>query len=80
MSSRPRVEQPTQFGSTPSFWVEYPNGLVDISRSTPLPVGGFQTPLPTRKAPSQVDIPVDGGRIVRLETTKTALIIIDMQK
>ena len=80
MTSRPHVEKPTQFGTNASFWVEYPNGLVDVSRSSPLPTGGFQTPLPSRKLASQIDIPVDGNREVRLEKTKTALIVIDMQK
>ncbi|KAJ3820240.1 Isochorismatase hydrolase [Lentinula raphanica] len=104
MASRPLVSQPIEFGDPTSnnFWVEYPNGLVDVSRSThlndlkssaekqlgidPFKDTGAQDILqagsdsitPTL-LPGQLDVPVTGGRTVRLDTEKTAVVIIDMQ-
>lgn len=37
LQPRPRIAAPTEFGDAPNFWVEYPNGLVDLTRSAPLP-------------------------------------------
>jgi len=75
MTTRPPIEQPTEFGNATSFWVEYPGGLVDVSRTAHLDVTGGQPPPLTE---GLLDIPVD-GRVVRVEAKKTALVIIDMQ-
>ena len=75
---RPRVQQPVTFGDPAdgNFWVEYPDGLIDITRSgTQLLNGGKHGP-----AEREVEIDVHGDRHVRLATIKTALVIIDMQK
>ncbi|KAJ3719995.1 Isochorismatase hydrolase [Lentinula raphanica] len=104
MASRPLVSQPIEFGDPTSnnFWVEYPNGLVDVSRSTHLNdlkssaekqlgidpskdtgaqdilQAGSDSITPTL-LPGQLDVSVTGGRTVRLDTEKTAVVIIDMQ-
>ncbi|KAJ3734826.1 Isochorismatase hydrolase [Lentinula guzmanii] len=104
MTSRPLVPQPVEYGDPKSnnFWVEYPNGLVDLSRSTHLKElkdsaekqldidpskdpgaqnildAGSKTITPTL-LPGQLEISVNGGRTVRLDTEKTAVVIIDMQ-
>ena len=82
MIARPRVAFPAEFGDATDFWVEYPSGLVDVSRTAHLPAEAendaeFQPP-PLK--PGQLEIPVDGDRVVRVDNEKTALVIIDMQK
>ncbi|KAJ3790975.1 Isochorismatase hydrolase [Lentinula aff. detonsa] len=93
--SAPHVSKPVEFGDPKlgDFCVEYPNGLVDLSRSNHLdhqkpsdidtteepgaqPGSSVTTP-PLR--PGQLDIPVTGDKTVRLDTKKTAFVIIDMQ-
>ncbi|TFK41189.1 Isochorismatase hydrolase [Crucibulum laeve] len=89
MIARPTVPTPVEYGNDASFWVEYPSGLVDLSRSHHLP--GSQdtdaliseskqadTQPPPLKS-TQVDIPVDGGRTIRVDKKSTALVVIDMQ-
>ncbi|KAJ3815964.1 Isochorismatase hydrolase [Lentinula aff. lateritia] len=104
MTSRPRVPQPVEYGDPTSndFWVEYPHGLVDLSRSTHLKdlkisaekqldidttkepgaqnilLAGSNIITPTL-LPGQLDVQMTGERIVRLDTEKTAVVIIDMQ-
>ena len=41
MVQSPKVSVATEYGNATSFWVEYPNGLVDVSRTTHLPKGGL---------------------------------------
>ncbi|EEB93861.1 hypothetical protein MPER_07430 [Moniliophthora perniciosa FA553] len=89
MVSRPPVEFAVEFGSSGTFWVEYPSGLVDLTRkhhlgdgSVPLgPVVEFKSnPEPPAKNENELDIAVDGGRRLRVDKNATALVIIDMQK
>lgn len=81
MTERPHVPAPAMYGDAGNFWVEYPSGLVDISRTSPLPkssAGNAQPPAIDAK--SQMDIHVDGDRVVRVDKKRTALVAIDMQK
>ena len=92
MSKRPHVPVATEYGNAASFWVEYPNGLVDVTRTTHLPKGGLadgdvtqeqaasEVPVPPLLKEKQLDIPVDGDRHVRIAKEKSAVVIIDMQK
>lgn len=87
MIARPKVELVTEYGNAASFWVEYPSGLVDLSRSTHIVktdenevVGKVaSTPPPPLKQDSQWELQVDGDRVLRLSKTQTAVIIVDMQ-
>lgn len=79
MKTRPRVDQPTEFGNAASFWVEYPNGLVDLSRATHLDADAKNAKVPPL-LDSQLDIPTDGNRTIRIDKKKTAVVVIDMQK
>jgi len=74
--AHPFVSAPVQFGSGPAFWVEYPSGLVDLSRAHPLSDNSGEMP-PLKSG--QVDIAVKGGRTVRIDTKSSAMVIIDMQ-
>ncbi|KAJ3734825.1 Isochorismatase hydrolase [Lentinula guzmanii] len=83
--SAPHVSKPVEFGDPKSgdFCVEYPNGLVDLSRTNHLEHQkrsdpGSSVTTPTLR-PGQLDIPVTGDKTVRLDTDKTAFVIIDMQ-
>ncbi len=92
MVKRPRVPIATEYGNPASFWVEYPNGLVDVTRTTHLPKGPLEkghvvqenaahdVPLPRLIKETQLDIPVDGDRVVRIASKHSAVVIIDMQK
>ncbi|KAF5313048.1 hypothetical protein D9619_003558 [Psilocybe cf. subviscida] len=76
---RPRVESPVEYGNAPDFWVEYPSGLLDLSRKDHLsPDASAKTAPPPLKS-SQLDIEVDGERVVRVDKAATAIVIIDMQ-
>lgn len=77
MSSRSKVTEVIEYGNAASFWVEYPSGLIDLSR-TVHPRGGESEPPQLQS--SQLDIPVNGDRIIRLNKATTAAVIIDMQK
>lgn len=79
MTTRPRVQNATEFGNPLSFWVEYPDGLVDLTRSAHLEGGGSAKPPPLVEG-EQVEIPVDGDRTIRVDAKKSALVVIDMQK
>ncbi|KAI0068225.1 Isochorismatase hydrolase [Artomyces pyxidatus] len=78
MTARPHVEQVTEYGNAASFWVEYPSGLVDLTRSHHVPSGASSHSVPPLKS-DQIEIAVDGEREVRVDTSKTAFVIIDMQ-
>ncbi|TFY66740.1 hypothetical protein EVG20_g4356 [Dentipellis fragilis] len=75
--SRPKVEAPIEFGNAESFWVEYPSGLVDLSRSHHLSASGEPSPPPL--ASPQFELEVDGDRTLRIDPAKTAFVIVDMQ-
>lgn len=89
MTTRPPVDKPVEYGNATSFWVEYPSGLVDLTRSAHL--SEAEAPAPGAKdsdsdsagPPSvqsgQLDIAVD-GRTIRVDAKKSALVVIDMQK
>ncbi|KAH8120156.1 Isochorismatase hydrolase [Phellopilus nigrolimitatus] len=85
MQTRPLVEKPTEYGNAASFWVEYPSGLVDLTRSTHLAAAsgeddtiddGASDPPCMR---GQLDVAVDGARTVRFDAKSSALVVIDMQ-
>ncbi|KAH7883555.1 Isochorismatase hydrolase [Phlebopus sp. FC_14] len=77
MSSRPRVSQSIEYGNAASFWVEYPTGLIDVSRTQRL--SSAEQSIPPQISPTQLDIPVDGDRVVRVNKATTAVVVIDMQ-
>ncbi|TDL28649.1 Isochorismatase hydrolase [Rickenella mellea] len=78
---RPRVEEPVEYGNASSFWIEYPSGLVDLSRTGHLGKDSNHdgTPTPPPTSALQLDVPVDGNRTVRVNKERTALVVIDMQ-
>jgi hypothetical protein len=78
MTTRPLIETATEYGNDASFWVEYPSGLVDVSRSHHLSTKSAKD-IPPLTA-SQLDIPADGNRTIRVDKAATAIVIIDMQK
>ncbi|CAA7265826.1 unnamed protein product [Cyclocybe aegerita] len=79
MMTRKPVSAPVEYGSGNDFWVEYSSGLVDLSRTDHLPAdGGLCHSQPELKE-HQADIDVDVGRTIRVDKTRTALIVIDMQ-
>jgi len=81
MVSRPNVPAPVEYGNDTTFWVEYPTGLVDLSRTDRLPSSPVDNPSsPPLLKSNQAEIEVDGGRIVRINKETTAIVIIDMQK
>ncbi|KZV95638.1 Isochorismatase hydrolase [Exidia glandulosa HHB12029] len=74
--TRPKVDKTARWGGRADFWVEYPNGLVDVSETM------LESPLPAAAPPKPqglVDIPVEGDRVVRVDPKRTALVVIDMQ-
>jgi hypothetical protein len=79
----PFVTEPIEYGSDLSgFWVEYPSGLVDISRSHHIPPEtspGNPANAPALKE-GQAEISVGHGRTIRIDTKATAMVIVDMQK
>ncbi|KAH9081626.1 Isochorismatase hydrolase [Lactarius deliciosus] len=83
MTTRPPVETPTEYGNASSFWVEYPSGLVDLTRTAHLPTDGTTTVTsPPPLSPGQLDVAVDGQgqrRSVRINAATSAYVIIDMQ-
>ncbi|KAI0032755.1 Isochorismatase hydrolase [Vararia minispora EC-137] len=77
MTTRPRVGVAKEYGNASEFWVEYPSGLVDVSRKVHLPAEGEANEPP--RVAGLLDIAVDGDRVVRLNPTATAYVIVDMQ-
>ena len=75
---RPRVDSPTEYGNDLSFWVEYPSGLVDLTRSTHADTNTKNDP--PIDSSEHLDITVDGGIVVRVARKRTALVVVDMQK
>ncbi|TCD62208.1 hypothetical protein EIP91_007213 [Steccherinum ochraceum] len=94
MISLPKVSVATEYGNPASFWVEYPSGLIDLTRSSHLATknlddkqttttseeGNDPAP-PALDAEAQFELEVDGAgrRTLRLNRAHTALVIIDMQ-
>lgn len=74
MAQRPPVTEPVKLGNSASFWIEYPDGLVDLTRTNHVEP---TTPPPLNAR--QLDIRVDGGRKIRINKDSSALVIIDMQ-
>ncbi|PFH54449.1 hypothetical protein AMATHDRAFT_72251 [Amanita thiersii Skay4041] len=86
MASRPLVSNPVEYGNSASFWVEYPNGLVDLTRSHHLlnatnssAEAATQLAEPPKLKKDQADILVDGERTVRIDAKATVLVVVDMQ-
>lgn len=86
---RPHVAEPIEYGNASSFWVEYPSGLIDLTRETHIaPKNNDETVLtngthatePPLRYSTQLEIPVDGNRVVRLAKARSAMVIVDMQK
>jgi hypothetical protein len=79
MKMRPRVSEPVEYGGPASWWVEYPSGLMDLTRSMHL---GSSTGAAKegRRKQGEWDIPVDGDRTIRVDARKSALAVVDMQK
>ncbi|HEV7735977.1 MAG TPA: hypothetical protein VGO47_01210 [Chlamydiales bacterium] len=76
---RPKVFSPQTFGNskTGNFWVEYPSGLVDLTRSAFAPTNSNEVPA---KGEGHLEIGVDGARKIRVDPKQSAIVIIDMQK
>ncbi|KAI0928447.1 hypothetical protein AcW1_005688 [Taiwanofungus camphoratus] len=88
MTTRPRVAAAVEYGNATSFWVEYPSGLIDLSRLAHLDKGPLKVVQDENVADMQVrqmqpstqlDVQVDGDRVVRIAKNRSAIIIIDMQ-
>lgn len=93
---RPNVSVATEYGNAASFWVEYPSGLVDLTRSSHIPnaakaqsvpeepdqelVHQDDVQVPPLIADKQWELEVDGDRSLRLSKASTAFVIVDMQK
>jgi hypothetical protein len=77
MATRPRVSKAIEYGNIANFWVEYPSGLMDLTRSQHLTIDGAE---PSLVSSTQLDIPVTGDRTIRVDKSRTAAVIIDMQK
>ncbi|EKM61091.1 uncharacterized protein PHACADRAFT_85115 [Phanerochaete carnosa HHB-10118-sp] len=93
VKSRPNVSKPTEYGNATDFWVEYPNGLVDLSRIAHLPeaakahsrldeqlIHEDKASVPPLIVDKQWEVKADGNRSLRLSRAHTAIVIIDMQK
>lgn len=78
-AARPRLDKTTQYGhpATGSFWVEYPDGTVDVTRTHPLTAPDADAP---PKQDKHIEVAVDGDRKVRFDPARAAIVIIDMQK
>jgi hypothetical protein len=67
---RPRIGEATEFGNASNFWVEYENGLVDLTRSQHLDPSGSP---PGAAKDGQWDIPCEGERTIRVDARATAV-------
>jgi hypothetical protein len=93
---RPRISTAVEYGSAASFWVEYPTGLVDLTRTVHLPkaekaesvpeepdkdlVHTDTARIPPLIADKQWELEVEGDRSLRVSKANSAFVIIDMQK
>ncbi|CAE6521782.1 unnamed protein product [Rhizoctonia solani] len=64
MGDRAPVLHPTTYGSPPHSWIEHPSGLVDLSPNST----------------QSLEFAAFGGRRIKLNPSKTALVVVDMQK
>ena len=90
--ARARVENAIEYGNPSSWWIEYPDGLIDLSRSKHLSDVNNDASLPSNikvsdvikdppeKKEGQIDVEVDGDRRIRIDSKKSVLVVIDMQK
>ncbi|KAI0682687.1 Isochorismatase hydrolase [Cytidiella melzeri] len=82
-SKRPHVDLATEYGNASSFWVEYPSGLLDLTRTAHLPSSqpdidrGVHPP--QLNAETQWELSVEYDRVLRLNKAHSAIVIIDMQ-
>ncbi|TFK57111.1 Isochorismatase hydrolase [Heliocybe sulcata] len=74
---RPPVEKSIEYGNAGNFWIEYPTGLVDLTRTSRLASGSDVAPPPLN--PDLLEFPVDGERTIRIDPKTSAVVIIDMQ-
>ncbi|KAF8529610.1 Isochorismatase hydrolase [Hysterangium stoloniferum] len=74
----PLLKQVKTFGNVAhgTFWVEYPSGLLDLTRSRP---PAAATSEPPAKEGGHLEFEVDGNRKVRIDPTQSAIVIVDMQ-
>lgn len=74
----PFVKEVKVFGSPKSdnFWVEYPNGLLDLTRSEAPKSATVQPPA---KMAGHLEFEVNGERKLRIDPKKSAVVIVDMQ-
>ena len=94
-AKRPHVLHATEYGSAASFWVEYPTGLVDLTRTAHLPssredhdkleeshelIHEDAVKPPPLHAETQWELAVNTDRILRINKAHCAIVIIDMQK
>ncbi|KAH7344524.1 Isochorismatase-like protein [Rhizoctonia solani] len=63
MSVRAPVLHPTTYGCPPHSWIEHPSGLVDLSPNST----------------QGLEFTVYGDRRIRLDPSRTALVVVDMQ-
>ncbi|KAG2044881.1 Isochorismatase hydrolase [Suillus americanus] len=61
MATRPRVSKAIEYGNIANFWVEYPSGLMDLTRSQHLTTDGVE---PSSVSSTQLDIPVTGDQVI----------------
>ena len=94
VKSRPKVARPTEYGNPAAFWVEYPSGLVDLTRSSHLPAKAQSVPeepdqvlvhadsvqVPPLNVEKQWELAVEGDTALQMSKAHTAIVIIDMQK
>ncbi|KAK0208239.1 Isochorismatase hydrolase [Desarmillaria ectypa] len=76
MASRPPVSSVTKYGNNASFWVEYPCGLIDLTRKLSAPIAEHDPP---PLLPGQLNVTVDEDRTIRIDAKSSAVVIIDMQ-
>lgn len=76
---RPPVEKPIEYGNAGEFWVEYPSGLVDLTRASHLPSSASDAATPPPLTQEFLEFPVDGQRTLRIDKKSSAIVIIDMQ-
>jgi len=77
--SRPRVTNRSTYGNPSNFWVEYPSGLIDVTREHANYAPEDKSSSPQDPAAQELDLDVQGDRLLRVSTAKTAMVIIDMQ-
>ncbi|KAH9898342.1 Isochorismatase hydrolase [Cubamyces lactineus] len=92
MAYPPKLSAATEYGNGVSFWVEYPTGLIDLTRTTHLSGNGAleydstvqdgaagDQPVPPLYPAAQLEVPVDGDRVIRIAKKRSALLVLDMQ-